>query len=364
MKQSDESRVNRLSEQLGKVSEALLAEAISCDSAEALEKLQGKKRHRGVRAAVIAAAILLLTASLALMLPLHRADREEEFAPASGASASAPSAPSLPGVEDSVVLDSLDKVNYYAALKILRNSPQSASDPLSLTLPLANDESEDSANESREETPEPPKGGIGMHDIAFEQMRITKALYFTIQVTESDTFLFERVGSGKVEVVATDLSIGINPYAMITFRNGERYFSCLSEMYDLESGLNYFQTHLYISGFSFCKDTTNGVSTFVLRCDLEKQTVSSLTWVPYHNIPTEAPRYPIEVHKESVRMAELNYTFTLWELDQYYNGEKETNAPTPSDTPAENNSSEAPNTAVPTYPVETMPVEWGTLPAE
>ena len=121
---------------------------------------------------------------------------------------------------------------------------------------------------------------------------------------------------------------------------------------------------MYISGFSFCKDTTNGISTFTLICSLERNSVSSLTWVPYHNIPSEAPRYPIEVHEESVRMAKVDYTFTLWELNRHYNGEEETEEPMPPSTPSNPESSESPNTAVPVYPAETTPVECGTLPSE
>lgn len=54
---------------------------------------------------------------------------------------------------------------------------------------------------------------------------------------------------GESEVVVTDLCIVINLYAIITFKKGDNFLSCLSELYCFNDGENYLDSNIYISRY-------------------------------------------------------------------------------------------------------------------
>ena len=354
-------RRETLAEHFSEVDPALLERAYKIENREQLAQYIKEKRARRalpfgkgsvfirVAAATVAVAVVA-GAALTFMLPakiegdpagqedgaLTRLDEEEEK-------------DQIPGevyeefFGESVVFDSFDKVNYYGGLltlsehtKHLRKGRASTPGVALLASPagggyrvtLLGNTTETSEEEAgRDPGPGPVpgdeswQGGIGSSDISGERLCITTAIYFQLRVTEEHEFLAKKVGVGEVHVMITDLSIGINPYAAITFKNGERYFSCLTEGRGLQPDENRFGTHLYIKGFEMFKDTTEGVSTFRVTHDPDTREVLAMSWVPYNRIPSEAPVYPYDVIEGSTRVsADMEYVFSLLELERIFGG--------------------------------------------
>lgn len=234
-----------------------------------------------------------------------------------------------------IEFDSLDKVNFYGGLKVITDTAPSVSVKSSrittASYLLITDKSSAEILKLSETSPtddfESPSSEYGEKkngtnvawDLTGEQMTITTAVYFRINVTEADILLASRIGTGEAEVVVTDLHIGINPFAMITFKNGDKFFSCLSEMYGLQNGENHFGSHLYIKGFEMFKDTVDEMTSFyTLVLDKDNKTVSSFKWKSYNRRPSEAPIYAIEIIPETIHISYDTYVFTLDDLSSYW----------------------------------------------
>ena len=234
--------------------------------------------------------------------------------------------PQLNIFSEDIVLDSLDKVNYYGGLKVLSDGKSSQLNSTVVTLPMTFYTDYDPSVDSELWYPDtddsiPPV--INGEDVSMCTFKITTAIYFKIKI-ENDDFLSDKIGTGEAEVVITDLTIDLNPWSMITFRNQDRFYSCLSETDKLNNGENNFFTHLYIKGFELYKDTTNGVSHFKVDIDTDTAQINSISWIPYNRIPAEAPVYPIQTVENSFSISYHTYEFTLWELKNDYNNENET----------------------------------------
>ncbi len=348
-----QSKNEVLTEHFLQLDEEITAEAYEIDDGEKLKGYvnaqKGIKKGRrlklipGYIAAVLVLTVCIGTVGGALFRFMGKKSAGST-ADSSGDPLTHQNPPFLPEY-GSIVFDSLDKVNFYGGIKVLTSSdkPVSARSsngsvlfatvkaPLKYTLRFLNDgvESELSPSEE-EESDQAIKGMVGSFDLSSEKLRITTAVYFKLIVTENDTFLASKVGTGEVSVIITDLHIGINPCAMITFKNGERYYSCTSEMDDLKERENDFYTHLYIKGFAFYKDTTNGISRFRVVRDPQTNEVTDFSWIPYHRKPDEAQVYPIAVVPKSTYTSMETQEFYLHDLEEYYNGETE-NSPSQSE---------------------------------
>ena len=287
---------------------------------------------------------------------------------------------------ESTFFDSLDKVNFYGGLKVIAESTAKNMSANNINVSRALSLSYGDKNYTRvmksTETDSRDRGTSQVTDIYTSQvkdtdnkssydrgwdvsrynMTITTAIYFKINVTENDTLLALKIGTGEAEVIVTDLCIGINPHAMITFKNGDKYFSCLTEMSDLKSQENRFGSHLQIDGFKMVKNRVDEMTTFfnfVLNDD--KTEIESFSWTHYNKIPSEAILHDIEFLPETVFVSYSIYKFTLKELYAYWKG-KDSNAETPkretsnaetskSET-AKGEESETESTDFPFVPVE------------
>ncbi|MBQ8850560.1 MAG: hypothetical protein IJ011_09535 [Clostridia bacterium] len=234
--------------------------------------------------------------------------------------------------DDEIVFDSLDKINYYAGITILN---QENSDTLSegirissisLSAPVSSAETYDASMDSEhwyDDEEEDITPIIGSEDISEYIFHITTAIYFKITVEKGD-FLADKIGTGEVEVVITDLTFKLNFFhyastqAMITFKNGERFYSCLTEMEELEDGENIFWTHLYIKGFELFKDTTNGISQFNVDIDFENAKVNSMSWAPFYPNSSNGSVDSIQIVKGSEEISYQIYEFTISDLENGY----------------------------------------------
>ena len=356
-----------LADHLAEVDSELLDNAYAVDDAEKLKKYAEIKRAKTrkpfyrtpifLRTVAAAAGLVVMIGGVSLFIHLSGIRSavsecppwyELEGLPQPGVDTDKGTRPNkvpstLPEdfLKESVVFDSLDKVNYYGGLMALSENhneisadgmgfaavtflPTSGNQGYAL-IPLGHTTETSEEDMNSDPGPQPGDedwtGSVGSWDISGERLTITTAIFFELDVTESHEFLAEKVGVGRVRAVITDLEIGLNPYAMITFKNGDRFFSCLTEGDVLREDENLFWTHLYIKGFEMYKDTTEGISHFLVEQDPDTGEVLSVSWIPYNRIPTEALRYPYDVVPESTCVsAKMDYEFSLLELDRYFNG--------------------------------------------
>ena len=242
-----------------------------------------------------------------------------------------------------ISFDSLDKVNFYGGLKAIADSTENLSvtntNSQSVAYLSGNPKSSvqilNLSGISSDNIPGPESAdnsGIMnpynvMWDLTDEQMTINTAVYFKINVTENDALLASEIGVGKAEVIVTDLCIGINPFAMITFKNDDRFFSCLSQMYALKNGENQFSSNLCIRGFEMFKDPVGEMTMFFnLVLDNNNKTIERFYWKPFNRIPSEAAIHEIEVFPKTIYISNDTYEFTLNELSSYW--QNENNIPT------------------------------------
>lgn len=166
-------------------------------------------------------------------------------------------APIPPSTGDRFVIDSIDKVNFYAAKKILdqRFSPFGMSANAAKTPPIA--------RMIYEEYP------IDRNRVFI----ITMATYFTIELHNENGFLAQKLGGiGEVEVVVIQNDLA-DLGQMITFKRGDVYYTCLSNGGGTEeNGIDRcdFSSHKYIDGFNLVKNLEQENYQFTVRYDRTK----------------------------------------------------------------------------------------------
>ena len=212
-------------------------------------------------------------------------------------------------------IDSLDEVNYYAGLMVLMGKESSQTMANATSAPSVSPLSVSQSHTKRTD----------YWNISNEQMTITVAICFTIEVTEADTFLASKVGIGTVSVMITDLkvrvtepnTVGNTPLSMITFKNGEKYYSCLSKLNDLQSGENKFYSNQYIDGFCVV-DTSETDGWFSVAIDMENQTMTACDWSAYRQEQSDGEKQPLELVGDGIEFYHGYHVFTLDSLLNYY----------------------------------------------
>ena len=217
-----------LSEHLAALNEGLLARALATDDAEKLRALKKPfyKRSAFLRACAVAAACVILTVTLGMGLSLWR-----------GGDTAAP--PWELDMSETRV-ESLDALNYYAAIELLAKTQ---------------DKTDIGFYEGarRDALTVLPDGGTKEEVYTYELdpdevFTVSEAIFFRIEITNEKSFLASRLGCGTADAVITQNSLE----PMITFKSGERYFSCLAN--GETDGVREFTTHKYIDGFAIVKN--------------------------------------------------------------------------------------------------------------
>lgn len=333
-----ENRNERLSDALAGVDDRLLAAAWETDSAEKL--LTYRKQARAARrrkllagaCAVAAAAVLFVTVGVGLRN--RGGELPDGQNPATGDGSRLPGADAVPP-ESGVVIDSMDKVNYYGAKRMLDSRGYRAQ-------ALADTRRETAEEDIPDGDPDDMgvRDVVGSEDLSGYTFTIKTAIRFTVTVAAEDPFLAEKLGAGEAEVVLTDLNFGINSLAVMTFRHGDRFFSCTTEGYSLEDGENDFGTHLYVKGFRFYKDLTQGIRLFRVTYDRENEQITALQWSPYNRIPSQAPVYPVQINGGGTQVVHGEYSFTVDDLKNYYGGQTGTEPEDSGSTPGSDSTPE------------------------
>lgn len=330
----------KLSQLLGNTDDDLLDEAYRIDSADKLQKkIKGEKALKGkgfalrpsMRIAVAAMLVIVCVISISLVPALF----------GRGNSSHLPENPSKPVTEQSVPndpytpditlpsgrlhIDGLDMLNYYYAIRSLADESgyvTACADGTGKLILLdgfiAEDEPSAPLGEdvskpefSRPDNDHVINDNVIYYDIDPDQpIVISKVLLFRIELTDERGFLASKLGTGVIDVVISkEFVFGDD---LITFKNGERYFSCLTN----GGGIDYmeFTTHKYIEGFSVVKNLDQENYSFTVSIAGDQVIDFQCGIFKYGSTPDEGVRV---VSKTSV--VNETHTYTLAELEDYFN---------------------------------------------
>jgi hypothetical protein len=237
---------------------------------------------------------------------------------------------------DLKVVDSIDKLNYYSALRVLDRSAKMLDSDGEISFSLlttygSNEEypdSDDSVQPDGSGTAEGIPGGTvdaetGEYYYALsadDKFVFNKISMFKIELTDENGFLASKLGLGTVDVVISEECIWGD--SLITFRNGDRFFSCLSNGSGFDSYLGKyvleFSTHKFISGFYIVKNIVQENYTFTVELDLEGQAFS----VTVDEFKAGGPRADRDVRVVSeTAFSSDGGSFSARELDEYFKSE-------------------------------------------
>lgn len=310
----------------------LLREAYAVDDAQKLKRQAKKPFYRtGVfRGAVAAAACLAVAVSI---WQWHGRDIPTELPPTPNLNISA--APYW-ATDATVTVDSLDALNYYAAASVLRgaNLLGAADDAPMLSLLAETDTPETSAgfdtppitSEGRP-SENTPTESIPEDMISYEldpdgTYTITEVSYLQIRLTDEDGFLASKVGVGNVDVMITQISFfGNPPEGIITFRNGDRFYSCCENSGGIrENGESYrqFSTHKYVQGNYLIKNLSQENYAFEITYDLLGNAVS-IVCSPFKAGGDRADSDISVVY--SIARIEVDVTLTISQLEDFFRAE-------------------------------------------
>ena len=235
--------------------------------------------------------------------------------------------PSVPGEVVTLKINSLDKLNYYAALRMIAETPMvskqsmtggspeivllaggvgddseegptvpdatefvstegptvpDATELVSTEGPTVPDATELVPTEGPPAAPDNPDATNPGKDIIYYQLKpnqlfnMKKVNMFQIELTDENGFLASKLGLGLVDVVISEDCIWND--SLITFRNGDKFFSCLTNGMRLnpKTGAQQwnFSTHKYVEGFNIVKNFKQENYAFYIDADAEGQIVA------------------------------------------------------------------------------------------
>lgn len=242
----------------------------------------------------------------------------------------------LPNVElptEGLRIEGIDMLNYYSAIRVLASSPGNAFSHLSagggsvrgvrLLAAEENTPPETTASPPSEEeqSAQPPEVSepAEQPDIYYYELDpnavfyITKVSFFQIELTDETGFLASKLGTGVVDVVITEGYTDYYDDPMITFKNGDRYFSCLLNG-GSRSDYMEFSTHKYIEGFRIVKNFVQENYAFnVCIVDDQVEHFECSNWYRGENPDGVLP----VVSKTYVSNEFIGYTIA--ELEDYFN---------------------------------------------
>ena len=229
-------------------------------------------------------------------------------------------------------INSIDKVNYYAAVCVLSKTPI----PIGLTdsnckISFLGDyaidedkppENEFNTDEGSDDVSDEGESSVSENIIQYELSRddvfsFEKVSMFQIILTDAEGFLASRLGLGVVDVVITEDCIWGE--GLITFRNGENFFSCLSNGFMYDKSNSYcrwdFSTHKYVDGFYIVKNIEQENYAFYIDMDAAGQ-VTGFECGLSENGGDRADRN-VTVSSSTV-ISSAGGRFTLSELEAYF----------------------------------------------
>lgn len=234
-------------------------------------------------------------------------------------------------------INSLDKLNYYAVRKTMEDylSTKSVSaggydeDASGESVHGSHQDSETSETTEQDTHSEMPTDSISDRPQDTEDKRyydlydwgaftVKHVIYFQMELSGENTFLTSRLGAGIVEVAISigDVHDDLN---MITFRNGEKFFSCMFHGYwgiNQETGAEKyaFAAYRYIEGFYYVKNLKYEHFEFYVEVDKVGDAVFTCD---YQHTGTKEDI--VSVIQGSTHYVDKEVTYTIEELESYFN---------------------------------------------
>lgn len=336
---------------IGRIDDDMIEDAVI----QQVQKKQPLARKPAFRRAVAIAACFMLIIGLAFSMPAWlNPDNEGPGVPIEPGVPVDPGALLPPNVQENesgLQISGLDQLSYYAAVRMIEGTPKLTNQSMTggscrITL-LASGYDTDKREEPPEpettgpdetqgppvaSTPTPPPGYD--EDIFYyaldpnEPFFINKVSMFQIELTDENGFLASKLGLGVVDVVITEECIWGD--SLITFRKGENFFSCLSNGWSLDRktyGWQWdFSTHKYVEGFNIVKNFEQENHAFYIDMNAEGQAFQFICRGTqnggYH------PDQNVKV-VSSTAISEESGSFTVAELEEYFNSGKLPEGTTP-----------------------------------
>ncbi len=212
--------------------------------------------------------------------------------------------PDPPSTGDRFVIDSIDKVNFYSAKKVLNQSVF----PFGMM----------SANAAKT----PPLVRMNTYEYPIDRNKvftITMVTYFTIELHDENGFLAQKLGgTGEVEVVVTQNDLE-DLGQMITFKRGESYYTCFANETSWANGSvseHVFSSHKYIEGFNIIKNYEQENYQFTVRYD--KSNVVGFECEPFKSTPSEYAVDEVTLIEDYCAVIFTRQYFTIDMLETFF----------------------------------------------
>lgn len=221
--------------------------------------------------------------------------------------------PSEPPVtETNYNIDSIDKINFYSAKKIIS---ENSLFPFGMSNKVFYSPRAIMLNNTYTEYP------IDRNKI----FTTTMVTYFTIQLNDERGFLAQKLGgTGLVEVVVTQNDIE-DFGQMITFKREEKYYTCFANdsKFDPDSNLSSseFSSHKYIDGFNIIENLEQENYKFTVHYD--GSNVIGFECSPFYSAPTNYAVDNVTFTEDFCIVIYTQQTFTIDELEVFFKNEEE-----------------------------------------
>lgn len=336
------SRNEKFSEHLLNVDEEILTNAYEIDDAEKLRqyiKAKNAKTKKPFymtpmfrRVAAIAACFVLIVGVMFSIPGLLSHDKNRdpqnnhhgEVVP-----------PWLKGEESYLTINSIDMLNYYSAIRVLEDPTEvktmSAKADAKIMLLSANTRTtsnmgivllsntndhgvgyDEPIEGSKPITPSNPQTIVYYELERDAVFTVSNVFFFQIELTDAKGFLASKVGTGTVDVVITKNDME----DLITFRNGDRFYSCCANGGGWDIGKWEFSTHKYVEDFCLVKNLEQDNYQFVIEFDR----LGNATGIKCEPYKTGGPHADMNMSVvSSTHIASTNARFTIADLEEYFN---------------------------------------------
>ena len=210
------------------------------------------------------------------------------------------------GEANEFMIDSIDKINFYSAKKIINEQSLfpfglSNKNNASLTAILLDNNYVEYPID---------------HDKIYT---ITMVTYFTITLNDENGFLAQKLGgTGSVEVVVTENDINSSGQ-MITFKREGNYYTCFmnGQSFDFESSktCREFSTHIYIDGFNTVKNFEQ--ENFKFTVNYEGSKVVGFECTPFKCEPQKYSADDVTLIEDYCVVLFTTQYFTIDQLEIY-----------------------------------------------
>ena len=334
------SRDERLSEHLMNVDEEIFANAYEIDDAEKLGQYIKTKNSKTkkpfymtpvFRRVTTIAACFVLIVGVIFSIPALLNDSSED--PNNDKNHGEVVPPWLKG-EEYLTINSIDMLNYYSAIRVLEDPAEvktmSAKGNAEIMLLSANTRTTSNmgivllsntndhgvgydSSPDKPTTNAPPSPKIVYYELERDAVfTVSNVFFFQIELTDAKGFLASKVGTGTVDVVITKNDME----DLITFRNGDRYYSCCANGGSWDIGKWEFSTHKYVEDFCLVKNLEQDNYQFVIEFDR----LGNATGIKCEPYKTGGPHADMNMSVvSSTHIASTNARFTIADLEEYFN---------------------------------------------